>query len=141
MYILSKLVTYLKFYNKYYYDISIVESLSSEEMFKFSDIAEIQGQCKCVTEKNVSDGKEVAENINGRSETEFALFEDPLNMHITASNGTTPVSEIRNITNDEDVIIAPGQIKNQLSTFSNKFCEKKAFPYLIPKGKFGYNAP
>ena len=51
MYILSKLVTYLKFYNKYYYDISIVESLSSEEMFKFSDIAEIQGQCKCVTEK------------------------------------------------------------------------------------------
>ena len=100
-----------------------------------------KGNVSVLLKKNVSDGKEVAENINGRSETEFALFEDPLKMHITASNGTTPVSEIRNITNDEDVIIAPGQIKNQLSTFSNKFCEKKAFPYLIPKGKFGCNAP
>ena len=55
--------------------------LSSEEMFKFSDIVENQGQSECVTEKNVSDGKEMTENINDKSEAEFASDEDPLNMH------------------------------------------------------------
>ena len=82
-------------------------------MFKFSDIAEIQGQSECVTEKNVSDRKESTENINDRSETEFASVEDPLNMHRIASNETTLVSDIPNIINDENVIIALGQGKRQ----------------------------
>ena len=37
--------------------VSIAEGLSSEGMFKFSDVVEIQGQSECVTQKNVSDGK------------------------------------------------------------------------------------
>ena len=82
-------------------------------MFKFSDIAEIQGQSECVTEKNVSDRKESTKNINDRSETEFASVEDPLNMHRIASNETTLVSDIPNIINDENVIIALGQGKRQ----------------------------
>ena len=41
-----------------FYDIlSIAKDLSIEDMFKFSDIAEIQGQCECVTEENVSNAK------------------------------------------------------------------------------------
>ena len=76
-------------------------------MFKFSDIIEIQGQSECVTGKYVSDKKEMTENINGRSETQFALVEDPLNMDRTASNETNLVSEILNIINEENVI-APG---------------------------------
>ena len=36
--------TYLKSYNKFYDDISIAKRLSSEEMFKSSDIVKIQGQ-------------------------------------------------------------------------------------------------
>ena len=58
-------------------------------MFKFSDIVEIQGQSECVTEKNVSDGKEMTENINGRSQIELTSVEDHLNMHRSASNEKT----------------------------------------------------
>ena len=77
-------------------------------MFAFSDIVKIQGQSECVSKKNVSNRKESTENINDRSETEFALVEDPLNMHRTASNEISLVSDIPNIINDENVIIPPG---------------------------------
>ena len=44
---------------KFYEDISIANYFSSEDMFKFSDIAVIPGQSEPVTEKNVSEIKEV----------------------------------------------------------------------------------
>ena len=40
-------LTYLKSYTKFYDDISIAKGLSSEKMFKFSDIVEIQWQSEC----------------------------------------------------------------------------------------------
>ena len=44
------------------------------------------------TEKNISDGKEMSDNINGTiNETDFASVEDALNMHRTASNEVTYV--------------------------------------------------
>ena len=110
-------------------------------MFKFSDIVEIQGQSECVADKNVSHRKESTENINDRSETEFASVEDPLNMHRTASNKTTLVSDIPNIINDENVIIAPGQGKKPASFLRDDFCEEQAFPYVLPKDIIGYNVP
>ena len=70
--IVYQALTYLKSYNKFHEDISIANGLSSEEMFKFSDINEIQRQSECATEKKVFDRKEMTENINDRSETEFA---------------------------------------------------------------------
>ena len=77
--IIYQALAYLKSHNKFYRDISIVKGLSSEDMFKFSDIAEIQGGC------NISDGKEMSENINDtRNKTKFALVGDPLNMYRTA---------------------------------------------------------
>ena len=42
-----------------------------------------------------------------------ASVDDPLIMHRTASNEATLVSEIPNIINTENVIIAPGQGKKQ----------------------------
>ena len=65
--------------------------------------------------KNVLDGKEMTENINDRSE--FALLEDHLNMQRTASNETSVVSEIPNMINEENVIIAPGQGKRTSFNF------------------------
>ena len=61
MYILNSLyhaLTYLKSYNKYYEDVSNENGLSSEDIFRFFDIVEVQGQSQCVTEKSASEGKE-----------------------------------------------------------------------------------
>ena len=49
-------------------------------------------------------------------ETEYASVEDPLSMHRTASNETTLISEFPNITNEKNVIIAPGQGKNSFNS-------------------------
>ena len=58
----------------------------------------------------------MTENVNYiRSETEFASVEDPLNMYRTAPNETTLASEIPNIINEENVIIAPGRGKIPVS--------------------------
>ena len=65
-------------------------------MFRSSDVVEIQGQNKNVTEKNISDRKEGSENRND-TETEYASIEDPLNIYRTASNETSLVSEIPSI--------------------------------------------
>ena len=72
-----------------------------------------------------------------RSETGFALVEHLLNMQRTASNETTLVSEIPNIINGENTIIAPGQVKTSVSILSDEFCIEQVFCYLLPMSKFG----
>ena len=69
------------------------------------------------------------------------LVELPLSRHRTGSNETALVSEISNIINDENVIIAPGQRKSPVSILSVEFFEEQALPYLLTKAKFGYKAP
>ena len=49
-------------------------------MLKFYDFVEIQGNSESVHEKNISDRKEMTENISDRNETELYSVEDPLNM-------------------------------------------------------------
>ena len=73
----------------------------------------------------------MTENINDRSKTEFASDEDPLKMHRTASNEITLVSEIPNIINNKNNIIAPGQRKTPVSILSDEFCEEQAFPFPV----------
>ena len=69
----------------------------------------------------------MTKNANERSETEFASVEDPLNIHRTASYETTLVSEIPNIINDKNVIIAHGQGKKQLQFKAMNFEKSKPF--------------
>ena len=45
-------------------------------------------------------------------------------MHRIASNETTLVSNIANIVNNENIIIAPGQGKTPVSVLSDEFCEE-----------------
>ena len=66
----------------------------------------------------------MSENRND-SETEYALVEDPLNMHRTASNGATLVSKIPNIINEENVIIAPRKEKKLILVIN--FVQRKHF--------------
>ena len=84
----------MKSYNKFYESISIAKDLSSEDMFKITDIVEIQEQSECVSKKIVSNRKESTENINDRSEKNLLQ----LKIHWTGTD----------ITNHENVNIAPG---------------------------------
>ena len=45
------MLAYLKFHNKFLEDISVARSLSSEDIFKFSDIVEIKEENESITEK------------------------------------------------------------------------------------------
>ena len=137
-----KALTYLKSHNKFYEDISTTKGLSSKDMLNFSDTNENQQETESVTENSVSDGKEMSKNNDkNANEAESVSAEDPLNMHRTATNETTLISEIPNIINEKNVIIAPGQGKTPVSILGDEFCEEQAFPYLLPKCKFGYNVP
>ena len=138
--------TYLKSYNKFYDDISIAKRLSSEEMFKSSDIVEIQGQNSNVTEETISDKKEMSESIYTESindtETEYASVEDLLNMHMTASKVTTLISMIPNIINGQKYYNCTRARKK--INFSFKWwilCRTKGKGKTKTKGKLGYNAP
>ena len=104
--IIYQALTYLKSYNEFYDDISITKGLSSKEIIRFSHI-----------EENVSDGKEITENINDRSEPEFASIEGPLSMHRTGSNETIVVFEIPNIIIDKNIVIPPAQKKRNSFSF------------------------
>ena len=62
-------------------------------------------------------------------------------MHRTESNETALASEIPDIINDGNFIIAPGQEKKPVSILNNKLCTEQALPYLLAKDKFDYKAP
>ena len=81
----------------------------------------------------------MSEGIND-TETKYASVEDFLNMHRIASNETTLVSEIPYMTNEENDTITPREGKILISVLDDKLCEEQVFPYLLRKGKFGYNA-
>ena len=75
--------------------LSQVRTYSTSFMLlKFKD------KLKVFLKKNISDGKEVTENINTRSKT---------------SNETTLLNEIPNIISEENVIIAPRQGQTPVS--------------------------
>ena len=109
----------MKSHDKSYEDISITKGLSSDEMLRFSDILETQGENESVNEKIIPNEKEMCESINTKNisgtETEYASVEYPLIMHRTASNETTLVSEIPNIINKENVVMAPRQRKTSFN--------------------------
>ena len=71
-------LTYLKSHNKFY----VTKSLSSEDMFRFSDVnIDIQGENESVVGKNINDGEGITRKMK-----QYGSVEDALDMHRTASN-------------------------------------------------------
>ena len=68
----------------------------------------------------------------------FELLDDPLNLHKVAAIETTLMSEIPSIINEDNITIAPGQGKTLLSILRDDYCEELALLYLFPTRKFGY---
>ena len=102
----------------------------------------IKEETESVTENGISDGKEMNKNNNeNATEAEYASVEDRLDMYRTTTNENTLISEIPNIINLENVVIAPSQGKTPVSILGNEFCEEQAFLYLLNKVKFGYSVP
>ena len=61
---LYEALAYLKSHNTLFENISILKVLSREEKIRFSDIFEIQEENYSATEKIISDGTEITDNIN-----------------------------------------------------------------------------
>ena len=93
---------YLKSH-KCYEEITISKGLSNDEILIFSETETVEKNLETVHEKFT------------QNELPFTLTEDSLNMHITASNETTLVSQVPIIIDKKRVIIAPGQEKNIIS--------------------------
>ena len=93
---------YLKSH-KCYEEITISKGLSNDEILIFSETETVEKNLETVHEKFT------------QNEPPFTLTEDSLNMHITASNETTLVSQVPIIIDKKRVIIAPGQEKNTVS--------------------------
>ena len=65
--------------------------------------------------------------------------DNPLDELRVGSTETMLISTILYSIAEENVIIAPGENKKPLSMLMDQYCEEFAFPYLLPRGRFGYN--
>ena len=116
-------LNYPKRKNKFYKNASISYGLNCQEILNLSDASPIDE-----TEADSS----IVENES------FESVDDPLNAHRAGGYETTLVPEIRRITEDDNVIMAPDQGKTPVSVLNDDHCEELAFPYLFSTGKFGY---
>ena len=55
------------------------------------------------------------------------------------SNETLLISHIPCVQDEENFTIAPGEGQKPLSILSDKYCEELAFPYMLPRGRFGFS--
>ena len=90
---------------------------------------------------NLSDISAIDETEADRLIVENESYESvdaPLNVHKAVGYETTLVLEIPRIIEDDNVIMAPDQAKTPVSVLNDAHCEELAYPYLFPRGKFGY---
>ena len=61
--VINQALAFLKSHNEFYEDISVTNSLPSEEIFRCSSIVKTQGENKSATEKIIPNKKEVRESL------------------------------------------------------------------------------
>lgn len=83
------------------------------------------------------------QNVKKRTisnEIEYGSVQDPLSVYRSESNETFFISELLNIINNENFIIAPRQGIKPISILSDEFFKEQAFPFLLYQFKFGCKA-
>ena len=113
---------YLKSFNPFYSNVLIKIDNINKELLSLLDIEAAVEQdefpIEIDTEENLEDENHLDnERINSDEMTVIPNI----------------YSETESLLN-----IAPGENRTPESFFNDEFCEEQAFPYLLPKGKFGY---
>jgi len=116
-------LTFLKNCNPFYSNILIQMDNISKELLSLSDVnAIVNHDIFPVAVENDN------ENLEG---------DNPLDNERVNSGEMCVVPNIYN--EGQNLLdIAPGENKTPESFFNDDFCEEQAFPYLFPKGRFGY---
>ena len=74
------------------------------------------------------------------SDDDFEEDDNPLDELRIGSTETMLIATIPYSIEEENVNkIAPGENKKPISMLMDQYCEEFAFPYLLPRGHFGYN--
>ena len=80
-------------------------------IFSFQKFSQVRQK---INFPSIDENEDVFDSIHKKNisnKTVYGSIEDSLSMHRTCSNETAVVSDISHITDDENVIIAPGQGK------------------------------
>ena len=116
-------LNYLKSSNPFYSNILIQMDNISKELLSLNDTDAIVDQDEFPL--GLEDNEENLED------------ENPLDKECVNCDEMCVIPVIYN-ENQGILDIAPGENKTPESFFKDDFCEEQAFPYLLPKGKFGY---
>ena len=119
--VVKSALQYLKLNNNLYNDIVIAVDDIPPELL--SPLDESSNECEYIEETNDQNMEEQ---------------EPPLDKMRVASNETLLISHIPCAQDEENVTIAPGEGQKPLSILSDKYCEELAFPYLLPRGRYGF---
>ena len=120
--IVEAALNYLKISNPFYSNILINIDNINNELLSISD-----------TDAMVNQDEYPLEIDNNENLEE----ENPLDSECVRSDEMCTIPNIYH--NDCNILeMAPGENKKPLPFFNDDFCEEQAFPFLFPKGKFGY---
>ena len=97
----------------FYEDIIISLGLTSDESLDFSKLSITQSISGTLEDKN------------------FEEAEHPYNLHWTATDETSLISEVPHLVDENNIVLAPGQNKTSLSILSDNHCEELGFSTFI----------
>ena len=139
-----QVLDYLKSVNPLYKNVNLrlffIQSAYDDLEVDFIDDNQVDfvvaDEKQLISIKFVSDDS--VEKINDYSTDDEFENEDPLNEFRSSCTETVLVSKCPHvITDEENMVIAPGEGKMPLFILKDENCEEMAHPHLFPQGKFG----
>ena len=122
---IQEALEYLRQFNPFYSTILINMDNINSELLSLTD-------ANAAVEKN-----EFSVTLENDEDAGILEVENPSDIEHTNSSEFCIIPNIYN--ESQNILsIAPGENKVPESFFKEDFCEEQAFPFLLPKGKFGY---